>query len=470
MITYLLVPIIFLSNCASQPASILSQHQQLEQKIDALVKKYEALDIFSGVVLVAEQGKPFYHKAFGLADRSNKIPNSTQTLFDIGSMNKTMTSIVIHQLADEGKLSLENKLIQYIQGFDDPAAKDITITHLLSHQSGFGDYYFDGFQDALRSEKTIAAITDRAKHMELLFPPGEESEYSNTGYILLGAIIEKVSGKTYHQNVKERIVVPLKLKNTYIEDLDRVRDRQAIGYLKTVFGELETNDATGEVPNPDGGFLATTADVLKFYRSFYYDDVLFSAEAKAKSRFFQYFNSLTAGETMDNAGGYEGWNTSYLEVIGKGISIVVFANMDEPVAEQLSAGILSLYQGEEAKSPKLPAMQNVRIAYETHGADYVKKNFVELTSNFHPTDPKDLILNQVGYAYLYGKKTPDKAVEIFRLNTELFPDVANIWDSLGEGYRQKGDIQEAIASYKRALELDPKLSSAQEALKELVDK
>ena len=151
----------------------------------------------------------------------------------------------------------------------------------------------------------------------------------------------------------------------------------------------------------------------------------------------------------------------------KDISILVFANMDEPVAELIGLDILALYRGEPLQKPSLPAIQNVRVNFEEHGIEFIQNNFDSLTVNFHPTDPKDLILNNLGYAYLYGANDPEKASAIFALNTELFPEVANCWDSYGEVLRIKGDKKGAISSYTKALELQPQLMTAKEALKEL---
>ncbi len=463
----LICSVLLLFSCdSSNPSSNTSNNW--EGKIDSLVAKYEALDIFSGIVLVAEQGDPVYDKAFGYANREEQQKNKLTTLFDIGSMNKTFTKIVIKQLAEEGKLKLDDKLTDYVSGFEDPLAVNITINHLLRHESGFGDYHSPGYFNRPIAERTIGGITAIAKSMPLEFPPGEEQMYSNTGYVLLGAVIEKVTKKSYHQNVTERIIEPLGLQHTFVENLERVKDRKAIGYYKTPFGELETNEGLIDLPNPDGGFLSTPLDVMKFYRSYYYDTLLLNEQTRAKDEELDYyFNELPAGKAPLMAGGYEGANTAMYQVISDDRSIIVFANMDEPVAEQLATGILYITRGQQAEDPQIPAVQNVRIAYEEKGIDYVKDNFKELIKNFHPTDPKAFILNRLGYAYLYEKKAPEKAIDLFLLNTKLFPYNPNVWDSLAEGYRMKGDKEKAIQYYQKVLEIDPEFPSAKEALEEL---
>lgn len=461
---------LFFAQCGNkQKNEPLDNNDQIQfiNKADGLIQSYIDLDIFSGVVLVAQKGEVLYHKAFGLADRQEGIKNELNTLFDIGSMNKTFTSIVIHQLAAEGKLSLTDKLTSYISGFSDSKAESITLNHLLEHSSGFGDYHSPDYFNLKASEQSLHAIVERAKSVSLDFEPGTEEQYSNLGYVILGAVIEKVSGKSYFDNVLMRIVDPLKLHDTFLNDFSGLDDRIAKGYSKTPLGILEENTALQDIPNPDGGFLSTTLDVMKFYRSYYYDELLLSKGAKKEHSFFQYLTKLDEGKATVAAGGFEGFNTAMFQVLSDDLAIVVFANMDEPVAERIGMDLLTLYRNDIPPKPQLPAIQNIRKNYEEHGLLYIKENFEKLTVNFHPTDPKDLILNDLGYAYLYGADDKVKAMEILKLNTQLFPDIANCWDSYGEALKANGNLLDAINAYNKALELQPNLVSAKNALDEL---
>ncbi len=438
----------------------------ISEKTDELVNKYTAIDIFSGAVLIAEDGKPFYKKAFGLADRENNIKNTTNTKFDIGSMNKTFTKIVIYKLVEEGKLKLDDKLGNYLEGFPRESSEKITIENLLNHTSGYGDYHSPEYFNLPKERKTINGLLQIIKNLPLNFEPGTDQDYSNAGYILLGGIIEKVTGKSYYENVRERITQPIGLNETYIENKDQVPDR-AIGYFKNAKGEIEDNGNEFEVPNPDGGFQSNVADILKFYREYFYGDKLLSAKTKSGMEEFSYYKEVgKTGGAIPQAGGFPGANTVIYEILRDKISIIVFANMDEPVAEQLGAGILAIVRGQKPNEPALPAIQNVYKAMTEHGREYVKENFDELSRNFHPTDPKDLILNQVGYEFLFDDEI-DKAIQAFKLNVEMFPDVANCYDSLGEALLKKGNKKEALKNYKKALELNPDLPSAQKMVVEL---
>ncbi|MDX2245948.1 MAG: serine hydrolase domain-containing protein [Bacteroidia bacterium] len=434
--------------------------------IENYVQQYLNLDIFSGVVLVAEKGIPVYQKAFGLSDREKNIPNTLHTQFIIGSMNKSYTRVVILQLIEEGKLTWDDKMIQHLDGFTLVGTDQITIRHLLNHTSGYGDYHSRAFFELPFEQKNIATITKIAQRMELLFPPGDGNEYSNTGYVLLGAIIEKVTGKSYAENVKTRIIMPLGLKNTYVENVKTIPER-SIGYLKTLEG-VEDNLHFLMEPKPDGGFWATAEDVMIFYRNFFYGDKLISPASRENDDFFQQIQPVyeMPGRAIPIAGGSNGNNTVHIEMLQNQTSIVVLANMDEPVAEKVGLGILKIINGNTPETPTLPAILTVHKAYMEKGVEYVKENFETLTRNFHPSDPKDIILNNLGYYFLHKGKTAD-ALAIFRLNTEQFPEVANCWDSYGEALVKAGDKAAALAAYRKALDIRPDLRSAQDAIKAL---
>jgi tetratricopeptide (TPR) repeat protein len=317
------------------------------------------------------------------------------------------------------------------------------------------------------TKKDLHSIIESIKKDPIFFEPGEDRQYSNSGYVLLGGVIEKVSGDSYFENVKNRIIIPLKLENTYVQNVGKYRSRRATGYFKTAFGELMTNEKFIDNPNPDGGFLSDAYDLLTFYRSYFYDELLLSKSIKKADPFFEFVVNLPPGKAPLIAGGFEGFNTAFFQVYQEDISIIVLCNMDEPAGENLASGILQVIQGKAPEKPSLPAVQNIAKAYQEKGIAYVKNNFEKLTTNFHPSDPKDIILNMLGYAFMYQKEDIDSAIEIFTLNTKMFPFIANVWDSLGEAWANKGIKSKAIESYQQALQINPDLESAKNALQEL---
>lgn len=443
--------------------------QRISKKTDSLVRAYEQLGIFSGVVLLAEKGTTFYHKAFGLSDRLNNIPNTVQTQFIIGSMNKSFTQTIILQLMDEQRLQLSDNMVHYLDGFHQPKAGNITIQQLVEHSSGFGDYHGPDFFNLPYEQKNSSGILSLIKNLDLLFEPGTEHAYSNAGYIVLGAIIEKITGKSYAQNVEERIVKPLGLTTLVTKNIKEFPNR-AIGYIKTIQGYKNNEDFVFE-PRSDGGFYCTAKDMLTFYRSYFYDTVLFSNSARNKSEFFNTIKPAyhQRGSGIPIAGGFNGANTVHFEMLHDRISILVFANMDEPVAEKLALGIHKIINNKQPEKAELPTMLRVYKAYQDFGKNYVKKNFNMLIEQWFEGDPKDRILNNLGYELLQLQKRTE-AIEIFKLNTELFADIGNCWDSLGEALRLNNQNKEALEAYRMALKHSPQLKSAQKAIFELEQK
>lgn len=441
----------------------------LESKVDKLVKEYTDLGIFSGVVLIADEGEPIYHKAFGLANQGTKTPNKLDTRFDIGSMNKSMTKVLILKLVKAGKFKLDDKLGQFLDGFPKVAAKKISINHLLNHQSGYGDYHTPEYREIPLEEKSLAVSVDFIKKLPMLFEPGKEQEYSNAGYVLLGAIAEKVTGKSYYDLIEEYITKPLKMENTFLRNKYNVTNR-AVGYFKNFKGELMDNEDFQEIPTPAGGFYSTTEDMLTFYRAFHYGNQLWDEATRSMDEMYGFYQEhQNTGGAMTHAGGFEGANTVHYEILRDKISVIVFANMDEPVAENLGAGILAIIREKKPESPTLPATQLVYKTWKEKGPDYVRKNWETLTANFHPSDPKDLILNVIGYDLFFNGEI-DEALENFKLNTELFPNIGNCWDSYGEALLKKGRKEEALQAYKKALEINPNIPSAKKGVKELEGK
>ncbi len=440
-----------------------------ETQVDELVKQYQALDIFSGVVLIAKEGKPVYHKAFGLANRETNTPNTLDTRFDIGSMNKSMTKVLILKLVKTGELSLDDKLGMYLSGFPKLAADNITVNHLLNHQSGYGDYHTPEYWEIPYERKDLEVALEVIKRQPLMFEPGDGQEYSNAGYVLLGLIAEKVTGQSYFDLIEQHIIQPMGMKDTYLQEKYDTPNR-AIGYFKSMKGDLMDNEDFGEISTPAGGFYSTTTDMLNFYRAYHYGDKLWDMETRSLDMYYPFYQEhMTTGGAMSHAGGFEGANTVHFEILRDQISVVVFANMDEVVAENLGAGILAIIRGQEPKQPSLPARQAVYQAYIENGVEYVRKNWETLTSNFHPQDPKDMILNMVGYSFMRDENI-ESATEIFELNTKLFPEIANCWDSYGEALLAAGKKKESLKAYKKALSIRPDIPSALAAVKKLEGK
>ncbi|GAI05666.1 unnamed protein product, partial [marine sediment metagenome] len=206
------------------PYAKAQEVQEIVEKTTAFLEKLDAQDKFSGAVLIAKDGEPILKKAYGLANRSFNVPNKIDTKFNLGSMNKMFTGVAILQLAEQGKLTLDDKIIKYVLDYPNKEiASKVTIHQLLTHTSGMGLYWTDEyFKTSKDLFKNVEDYLPLFVNQPLQFEPGSEFSYSNSGYMVLGLIIEKVTGQSYFDYVMENIYKPAGMINTDAYELDYV--------------------------------------------------------------------------------------------------------------------------------------------------------------------------------------------------------------------------------------------------------
>ncbi|HEX7879916.1 MAG TPA: serine hydrolase domain-containing protein [Candidatus Eisenbacteria bacterium] len=200
--------------------------------IDQLLDRLVADDRFSGVVMLAKDGKPAYQRATGMANQSWSIPNRIDTKFCLGSMNKMFTSLAVARLVQDGKLAYGDKVGKYLPDFPNAAVREkVTIHHLLTHTSGLGSY-FDDPEYALdwTRMRHVSDYTTCVASESLAFEPGAEMRYSNSGFIVLGLIIEQVSGRDYYDFVRDTVLRPAGMNDSDSFENDQVVPNLAIGY------------------------------------------------------------------------------------------------------------------------------------------------------------------------------------------------------------------------------------------------
>ncbi len=435
---------------------------------DNLMNEYLKKDLFSGVVLITKDTKPVYFKAFGMADFETKKENTTDTKFDIGSINKDFTAVAILQLAEKGLLNLDDKIGKYLNQFPKDVLEKVTIRQLLTHTSGFGDYFMiPGVIPKLPELTTVDKIIATFKEEPLLFEPGTDRQYSNAGFAVLGAVIENISGTNYFDYVDKNILAPLKMNNTYF-DYQKIRADKDIpaGYMFSSTGRKERIDYE-KSPSPAGSAFSTAEDLLKFELSILYDNKLLNDEMKVlfANRYEKSSNVSWKKMLIDSAfisayaGGAPGRNSVVYSQPATGYIIIVLANYDEPVAEEVGNNIYKLLADKEIKKPAPNVFRKLYLAYAENGSRYLKTNFNDIIKDSFFEMEEDFLLNRVGYDLLNEKRLKD-AIEVFKVNTELFPGIANTWDSLAEAYAADGQKELAIKFYKKAIEVNPQSPAA----------
>ena len=273
---------------AASPASeaLAECAGSISECIQARMEALDAQDAFSGAVLVARDGEAIFTGAYGLANRALGIPNQIDTKFNLGSMDKMITGVAIVQLVAKGQLSLDAKVGGLLPGLaNEQIARTVTVYHLLTHTSGMGDWSesprFPELHDQIRAvEDYLPLFIDTP----LEFEPGDHFRYSNSGYIVLGLIIQEITDQSYYDYVRTNILEPCRMADTAAYELDAERPDLAVGYTKMDIDGSELDEITDyrfAMPmrgGPSGGGFSTVADLLRF-RNCLLDHRLLSPES-----------------------------------------------------------------------------------------------------------------------------------------------------------------------------------------------
>jgi D-alanyl-D-alanine carboxypeptidase len=339
-----------------RPAEFALPHMSDQQLTAALRKRLEdetGSDRFAGAVLVAHQGKAIFAQAYGLADREHNIPNKLHTRFSLASINKMFTAVVTMQLVQAGKLALDDPLGKYLTDYPDKElAAKVTIGELLTNTGGTGDIWGPEFDKHRLELRTLEDYINLYGKRPLRFEPGSRWEYSNYGFILLGAVIEKVSGESYYDYVREHIYIPAGMSSTDSKPEEpRAADR-SIGYMKVKTGDWNSN--TGYLlyrGTSAGGGYSTVGDLLRFADALRENKLLDADYTKllTTGRVATPFGleaygfgvqTFNGNSCFGHNGAGAGVNGDLEMCLNSSYVIVVLANMDPPAAEQISQFII----------------------------------------------------------------------------------------------------------------------------------
>jgi D-alanyl-D-alanine carboxypeptidase len=315
------------------------------------LEKDTAADSFSGAVLVARNGAPLFTGAYGLADREKKFPNRLDTRFRIGSMNKMFTAVAILQLVQAGKIQLTDPLVKFIPDYPNKdLASKVTIHRLLTHTGGTGDFFTPEY-DAHRLEmRTLQDYVTMFGKRGLEFEPGSRWAYSNYGFILLGVVIEKVTGSSYYDYVQEHVYKPAGMMSTGSFPEDQTVSDRSVGYTKEEGKEAWTPN-TNLLPyrgTSAGGGYSTVGDLLRFATVLLSHKLLDAAhtemlttgkvDAAGRGKYAYGFEDRTNGgiRSFGHSGGAEGMNGDLWIFPQSGYVIAVLANIDPPTAQRIS--------------------------------------------------------------------------------------------------------------------------------------
>jgi len=310
--------------------------EEVMTRIRAILDEQSQADLFSGVVLLAYDGQVLLHEARGLASSEYSVPNRIDTRFNLGSINKLFTRVAIGQLAEKNLLSLDDAIKKFLPDYpNQEAAEKVTVRHLLDMSSGIGDFFGKKYADTPKNRiRTLPDYLELFAAEPLLFQPGKSRRYSNGGYIVLGLILEKVSGKNYFDYVRENIFQPAGMDSTSHLDADIPAANVAGGYTRNWAEEdhaaepRRSNIYTRPVRGSSaGGGYSTTTDLLKF------------ASALKTGKLLGSLNKEWFDGPQAYAGGAPGINAELDIDTVPGWTIVVMGNYDPPAAGNLAQKI-----------------------------------------------------------------------------------------------------------------------------------
>jgi CubicO group peptidase (beta-lactamase class C family) len=346
-----------ISNIPIRPANARKLSQaEFARWLDGYLKRLTTADVFSGSVLIARDGKPVFQNAYGLASKAYNVPNRLDTRFNLGSMNKMFTAVAVAQLVEQGKLSFDDTVGKVLPDYPNrEVAEKVKIHHLLTHTSGLADYFTPEFFGA--SKERFKAVKDYLPlfvDKPLLFQPGERMSYSNAGFMLLGAIIEKASGQDYFSYVREHIYKPAGMKDTDAYELDRDTPNLAVGYTneneegRFIPGPRANNLFRHVVKGgPAGGGFSTAPDLLKFANALVghkllsqrYTDVVTTGKVDAgpglKYGYGFFCSEVDGRRAVGHSGGFSGINSQLDIHLDTGYTVIVMSNYDPPIAQQI---------------------------------------------------------------------------------------------------------------------------------------
>jgi CubicO group peptidase (beta-lactamase class C family) len=331
------------------PAPPRLQPGELASATKARVAALSADDKFAGAVLVAHRGRSIVQVATGEADRDRKIPNRANTQFRFGSMGKMFTAVAIMQLVQAGRIDLQAPIGTYLKGYpNEEIARQVTINHLLTHTGGTGDIFGPEFQanrQSLRELKDYIALFGARPPA---FPPGSQQAYSNYGFILMGRLVEEVSGLSYDDYLQKHIFAPARMTATGMQPETVNLPGRAVGYM-TRRGKLEPAASTLPFRGTSaGGGYSTVADLLRFSEAVTSNRLLDAAHTTllttggingADGKLVRYDFSGTTVEGrrfVGHSGGAPGMNGELRIFPDAQYTVIVLANRDPPAASMVA--------------------------------------------------------------------------------------------------------------------------------------
>ncbi|MBL0335775.1 MAG: serine hydrolase [Chitinophagaceae bacterium] len=454
------------------------KERQMDSLLDAFVKNRQ----FTGVVIVADKNKILYKRVEGMASREDKIPNTLETNFNIASMGKTFTATMIMQLVGEGKLSLDQKLSSIIPGDSIRNADQITIRHFLTHSSGVGNYMAaPGYPENCHPLKTLKDVLPYVRAQEpTLAAPGAGFDYSNSGFIILGRVIEAVTGKSYIDNLQGRIYKPLGIQHSYLHYPATFKaPAEAVPYLAFT-ANTYVNGVVDEFPAfSDGGMQSNAPDLLKFARGLLSGKILspvlrdtmwagkIDFNSGGRYSFGWMDNKNDYGKAVySHDGGGKGFTSDLKIVPADGYVVIVLIN-NKVNAREFSTSILDIMYKGTWNKPEQYTEARLMEVIEAKGFEYLQSHFSEIINGFKLAKAPDARVYIKLSDILDMLNHPDQALAVCEMGRKAFPGEVSFYNVSGQIYMNHKQFTDAETWFRKALTVDPNDGYAKMMLQQL---
>ncbi|MEE9438783.1 MAG: serine hydrolase, partial [Saprospiraceae bacterium] len=422
-----------------------------------------------------------YKKGFGFANMEWEIPNQSNTKFKIASITKQFTAMLILQLIAENKLDLHKPISTYLPDYPKENGEQITIHHLLTHTAGLNN-------NTSKNDKKYNKPKDMVLHfadLSLKFKPGERFEYSNSGYTLLGYIIETITKKPYEDILKDKIFKPLNMNSSGFYKHRPIIKNMSSGYNKWYGNYFDEDHSDESTAYAAGAIYSTVEDMFLWNQALdteillpkKYKELLFKKHIIDGSAHYGYGweirekpigNTSEIVETLGHSGSIGGFRSLYTKIPSNNASIILLSNTSSSFRTSITTAITGILYGKPYDLPLKPLAKFMSEIIEKEGIEkgilFYKKH--QESENYYISE-QELII--AGYKLLHAGKIED-AAEVFKLSTEIFPFKDNSYDSYAEALKELGENNKAIENYKKSLLLNPDNENAKKMLKKLSGK
>ena len=469
LFTMLLVGLVVSTEAQDVAAPAAAEDEALRKRIETYLDAAAQHGHFCGSVLVARQGRILVEKGYGLANREWNLKNGAQTHHRIASITKSFTAALVLKLVEEEKLNLDKKIVDYLPDYRADTGAKVSIRNLLQHSSGIPSYTEreDFAQISSRATVVPAEFVNSDCSGDLEFEPGKEFRYCNSGYFILGRIIEKVTGQSFADALQKRVLKPAGLKDTGLDQSNKILPRRATGHQRVLNSWRRAPYVDMSVTYAAGAMYSTVADLFRWDRALRNDSVL--SKASREKLYDKGISNYAMGWVIErvplvrgktprtlaiHGGSIFGFSTLIMRCLEEEHVVILLANASDVDTNRCGRMLIRLLYGFPAPTPtaRLDVALAERILAE--GKESALAWFAKEQKIDRRRVPGEPVMNRVAYQLKRAGEL-DHALSVFRFNTEVFSKSANVWDSLAEACAEKGLVAEAIQHYEKAVKMAP---------------